>query len=72
MINESLFKSFCSQIKNLVLQADSKFIKTLRKKFPDDLVADNFTKVTEDLYDDISKQFITCCHQLMLEDSDWK
>lgn len=71
-IYESLFKSFCSQIKNLVLQVDGKFHKAMKKRFPDDVVANDFTKVTEDLYDDVTKQFIDWWYQLMLDESDWR
>lgn len=42
-IVELLYKSFVSQLKNLTIQGDKKFVKALKHNFSTDAVDDNFT-----------------------------
>lgn len=35
------------------------------------MVADNFTELTEKLFDDVIKQFTDCAYQLLMDGSDW-
>lgn len=71
-IRDLLYKSFVSQLKNLSLQADNKFAKALKQSFNEDTVTDTFTDITQNLYDDVIKQFEQSAYQLMMEDSDWQ
>lgn len=70
-IVELLYKSYISQLKNLSMQADKKFVKALRNSFTDDTVTDTFTDTCRDLYDDTMKQFESNARILKMEDSDW-